>query len=92
MGKCKSFPFLYYICNMKTITEITWNWSPALMETNGDRIDVYSDTCETANIKDPDVKKIEQYKCDSFPCFVIYYLDGKIKEVYKPNTVTYEEH
>ncbi len=78
---------------MKTITQITWNWSPALMESNGDRMDCYSDTCEIAKITDEKVQKIEEQWAagEGDKCFYdIFFTDGSIKRIFNPNTVDYK--
>ena len=74
------------------ILEITWNWSPACMESNGVRIDCYSDTCESAKITDVNVIEIVEYspviEGDKF-FYDIFYLDKTIKRIFNPNTIIY---
>lgn len=71
---------------MKKIQEITWNWSPALMESNGDRIDIYADTCETATVGKDGVLEINEVITDQVCYWEIKYTD-RILQVFKPNTV-----
>jgi len=77
---------------MKKIIEVTWNWSPACMESNGDRIDYYSDTCETAHISNEKVLKIEEHiamgEGDKF-FYDIFFVDGTVHRIFNPNTVYY---
>lgn len=68
---------------MKVVKEITWNWQAGLMETNGDRIDAYSDTCDSAVVGENRVDSIIEK--DNY--FEINY-SNKVVRVYNPNTVT----
>ena len=72
------------------IKEITWNWQHGLMESNGDRIDVYSDTCEKATVGINGVRKIHEV-CTDFCCYYEVVYDSKILQVFKPNTVLKEK-
>lgn len=71
---------------MKTIKEITWNWQPSVMESNGDRIDVYSDTCESAKVGENGVLKITEYFLDAKCWWEIWYED-KTVQIFNPNTI-----
>ena len=64
------------------------------MESNGDRIDCYSDICESASINDPDVIKIEEHEPagDGDKLFYsIFYGGNIVLRVFNPNTVSYEK-
>lgn len=76
---------------MKRIIEITWNWSPACMESNGERIDCYSDTELSAKESDEDVINIEEVSTGIHNKFFydINYTDGITKRIFNPNTVSF---
>ena len=79
---------------MHSVTDITWNWSPACMEGTEYSMECYTDSYESASMCDDNVLYILEYtpsiEGDKF-YYDIYFTNKDVLRIFNPNTVTYKE-